>query len=327
MGNSKYSFDKKSLVNRPDGLSAFIRLKNGADTISFTIDSHIGIFDEIVIVLNGCTDNSQEICESYKAIYPDIIKIYIYEPEVYPFGSEEHKKEPFNSIHSFVNFSNFALQKTSFSHVMKLDDDHYCPISLQNKEVFLSGLDDTKVNYFSGVNLAWNNCGNIAVSSDYPLAGNGDHFIIKVTENTYFKKNDVCEYFSFDGQAFNYLGLRYFHLKYLRKNYGFSNVLDTARGKNIKMSIESSESISIEQFINEACKLSVIKNNGEAHYLFRFYNLIRWKKLRRLILLVIAKNNKLAAIRALRLKDDMVTIMNDENEASLTALFKCLPSK
>ncbi|MCE7566320.1 hypothetical protein LZS85_09385 [Aliivibrio fischeri] len=327
MENYKYRFDKALLINRPYGLSAFIRLKNGADTISFTIDSHIAIFDEIVIVLNGCTDNSLEICESYKNMYPDLIKIYIYEPEVYPFGSKEHKKEPFDSIHSFVNFSNFALQKTSFSHVMKLDDDHYCPISLQNKEMFLSGFDDDKVNYFSGVNLTWDSDGDVAINSDYPLAGNGDHFIIKLNENTYFKKNDICEYFSFDKLEFNYLGLRYFHLKYLRRNYGFSNVLNTVRGNSIKQSVEKSGNISIEQFIDAASKLAIIKNNGDIHYLFRLYRGIKWIGLRKLILLVLAKNKKLAAIRGLMLSDNMVDIINSESKESLTARFGCLQSK
>ncbi|MCD9522777.1 hypothetical protein GLP14_07980 [Photobacterium carnosum] len=323
---NEYKFNRSKLKNRKSGISAFIRLKNGADTIGYVLDSHINIFDEIVILLNGCTDLSFDVCNIYVEKYPGKIKLYHYEPEVYPFGGQKHKDEPEDSVHSFVNFSNYALQLTEYEYVMKLDDDHYCPVIYQSKDHFLNELKPDKVNMFSGINLVWDEVGNVVISKEYPLAGNGDHFIIKVDENTFFKKNDTCEYFDYNNKKINYIGLRYFHLKFLRKNFGFSNVINTTEGKIISDEVKKMKTISFSDFVN-LCESFRISGNK------RYFDdtLISRVKERlsefRLILAVASALGSFKSRRAMRLSRDFQSINKLDTPELLRELFSELKSK
>ena len=58
-----YNFKKSDLSvnNRKNGISGFLRVKNGAEFIERTIESHIDYFDEIIVVYNNCTDNTEQI--------------------------------------------------------------------------------------------------------------------------------------------------------------------------------------------------------------------------------------------------------------------------
>jgi len=56
--------------------------------------------------------------------YPKKIKIFQYKPEVYKLGSEKYKSVSENSVHSMAYYYNRVLSKTTYSHCMKLDDDH-----------------------------------------------------------------------------------------------------------------------------------------------------------------------------------------------------------
>lgn len=316
---TNYNFDNNSLENRPYGLSAFIRLKNGADTIGLVIDSHIKIFDEIVIVINNCTDNSLQVCCDYLNKYPEKLKVLIYEPYVHPFGGVEHKNEPASSKHSFVNFSNIALQSTKFSYVMKLDDDHYCPQEYQERNAFLRDFDPLKVNYFSGINLAWNIDNKVGISENYPLAGNGDHFIVKVNKSTFFKKNDVCEYFCCNGMASNYIGLRYYHLKFLRENFGFNNVVNTERGSILTKKVIDMSVVSYSDFQKSCDAFSVWSNKSY------FDERLKQKVIRLLsrfpIMIKIFKVfGSFNAIRADRLSKDFAFISEKDNCEYLTNL-------
>ncbi|BDR33666.1 hypothetical protein PDY_07140 [Photobacterium damselae subsp. damselae] len=308
----KYVFDKSKLLNRKKGLSAFVRLKNGGDTIEITIESHINIFDEIVILYNDCSDDSVLICEELRDRYPNKIKIYEYEPKVFPFGSTEHKLEPCNSVHSFVNFSNYALQLTTYETVMKLDDDHYCPKIYQSRDMFLKGFKHGRINFFSGVNLAKKK-NEIGISSLYPFVGNGDHFIFDVTDETYFTKNDICEEFHFGSIKFHYIGLRYFHLKYLRSDFGFHNVLSTEKGMCLFNEISNQYVYSTNEFLDKLKTHKILygdKNDKNSKnviilYLMRFklFRLIFTKKL------IIARiNSAYFEFRDIIFSDNLFTI-------------------
>ena len=80
--------------------------------------------DEIILVDNGSTDNTWEICKQLTKKYSDKIKIYQYNFDIPKLGSNEFKYTPENSIHSFSYFSNRVLSKVSYKYVLKIDDDH-----------------------------------------------------------------------------------------------------------------------------------------------------------------------------------------------------------
>ena len=60
---SGYSFTPSDLAvgRRLPGVSAFMRIRNGADFLEATIRSHVAFFDEIVAVYNASTDGTGDI--------------------------------------------------------------------------------------------------------------------------------------------------------------------------------------------------------------------------------------------------------------------------
>src|SRR5690606_2481883 len=61
--HSEFRFRPEDLKigERKPGISAFMRIRNGADFLEATIRSHISHFDEIVAVHNRCTDETPDI--------------------------------------------------------------------------------------------------------------------------------------------------------------------------------------------------------------------------------------------------------------------------
>jgi len=122
-----YRFSPSDLVRerRPPGISAFVRTRNGADFIEAVIRSHIGHFDEIVVVHNRCTDETPAILARLQSEFgADRLPVFDYRPEVFPPGSVQHVQEPADSPRSLVTYYNFALARTRFAVALKLDDDH-----------------------------------------------------------------------------------------------------------------------------------------------------------------------------------------------------------
>lgn len=59
---------------KKDGLSGLIRTRNEAKLLGPCIDSCIGALDELVVVYNDCTDNTEEILKEKQKQYPDKLK-------------------------------------------------------------------------------------------------------------------------------------------------------------------------------------------------------------------------------------------------------------
>lgn len=114
--------------DRPMGVSGFLRVKNDAEFLKLSVESCLPALDELVIVYNGCTDNSPEIIQDLVKLYPNKIKAFEYEPHIY---SHNLSKEEYDFIKSQDSFSpyllssyyNFALSKTSYKYAMKIDAD------------------------------------------------------------------------------------------------------------------------------------------------------------------------------------------------------------
>jgi glycosyltransferase involved in cell wall biosynthesis len=134
---------------RQDGISAFMRIKNGEDYLKASILSIINQIDELICVFNGCTDNTEKILLELEKQYPAKMVVYKYIPEVYPVNSEKYLNTEENSVHSLVYYYNFALSKTTKKYCMKLDDDQ---IYFSNKLLELKKeMDLSKENYTIGI--------------------------------------------------------------------------------------------------------------------------------------------------------------------------------
>lgn len=114
--------------DRPIGVSGFLRVKNEAEFLSLCIDSCIDALDELIIVYQECEDNSPEIIEQKRRQYPDKIKSFFYRPKVLFTNLSESEFKyvsalPLDSIHTFCNYTNYALSKVTFRYVLKIDAD------------------------------------------------------------------------------------------------------------------------------------------------------------------------------------------------------------
>lgn len=125
----EYHIDIDSFSRKlPRGVSGILRVKNDAEFLAESVDSCIGALDELIIVYNGCTDESPGIIREKAVQYGDKIKCYEYTPVVYAnnLTDEEYnfvKQLPENSPHLLANYCNYALTKVSYEFVVKIDAD------------------------------------------------------------------------------------------------------------------------------------------------------------------------------------------------------------
>lgn len=224
-----YSFrhDDLRAGQRPSGISAFMRIRNGADFLEATIRSHIDAFDEIVAVYNQCTDATPDILARLAGEFGPKLRIFHYADRVHPPGSAQHAAEAANSPNSLVNYYNFALSRTSYALATKLDDDHLAiagdlgPLCARLR----SGAEDTAsvMHCFSGVNLARDRDGRLGTPASDMISGGGDIGFFRVGPETYFDHDKRFERFRRGGLKRRFAGFLYWHLKYLKEGQGFAN--------------------------------------------------------------------------------------------------------
>lgn len=128
MGDFKVNLQDIARKKRKSGISGIMRVKNDAEFIEPSVESCIDALDELIIVYNGCTDNSPEIIKRLAAKYPQKIKAFEYTPLIYSVGLTESEYEhakslPKDSVHLLANYCNFALSKASYKYVTKIDAD------------------------------------------------------------------------------------------------------------------------------------------------------------------------------------------------------------
>lgn len=118
----------ENTVLRKRGLSGIMRAKNEGRFIGASIDSVIDALDELVVVYNDCTDDTEEVLKAKARQYGDKLKIYPYNhkvlysnltPEEYEYAASAPDDSP--RLHSTQ--CNYALSKTSYLYAVKIDPD------------------------------------------------------------------------------------------------------------------------------------------------------------------------------------------------------------
>lgn len=287
---------------RKPGISAILRIKNGAEFLRITIESHLSYFDEIVACYNDCSDSTVSILEELQNLYPDKVKIFEYKPFVHPIFSVGHNSVSTQDIHSFANFSNFAFSKASYSIVGKLDDDHLA-IDRNLKSVVSRIRNDIasnvkKIYTFSGVNLAFDVNHKLGVYKREPLVGTGDHMYFPVSSKIYFSQEKNVEAFKFLDSKYEkkYMGVLYFHLKHLKSGYGFLNLEQQKRNEIVKQYVSNSDVVGFEDFISEDSINNQCKYHNPIEYWLRtqkIFNVIIYALFKRNPPLRIARLNQL----------------------------------
>ena len=227
MDTSEFIFDKRSLdpTKRKAGISAFMRIKNGEAFLRESIESHISFFDEIVACYNDCSDNTEAILLELQKNYPERLKVYHYVPKAHPPGSDLHRSTPGDSVNSLVNFYNYALSKTSYTIATKLDDDHLAIAhNLKRAIDYIKNTWNQKsLLVYSGLNIIPDSESKPAIYKNNMFSGNADICFFPVSTETYFVHDERFELFTSNIKQKKYVGLLYFHLKFLKENYGFNN--------------------------------------------------------------------------------------------------------
>lgn len=110
------------------GLTGLIRAKNEGLFIEGCIESIINAIDELIVVYNDCTDNTESILQKLKLKYPDKLKIYPYNHNILSHNLSRQEFEyakslPDDSNRLHCNQCNYALLHASYTHAMKIDPD------------------------------------------------------------------------------------------------------------------------------------------------------------------------------------------------------------
>lgn len=160
------------------GVSGILRCKNDGMFIERCIESCIDALDELVIVYNDCTDNSEAEIKKMAAKYPDKIKWYEYPHCIYGMNitKEEYemaKELPEDSPNLFSTYSNFALSKVTTEYALKIDADQVYFIDQLKKWCdFVRGCEPQKMTlktfigkmfsvYVSGFRFLSTKCGKV----------------------------------------------------------------------------------------------------------------------------------------------------------------------
>lgn len=209
-----------------DGISAYARLKNASDFLEVSVTSLINYVDEIILVENGSTDNTREICNSLHKKYPGKIRIFQYTPKVYPLFSDDFKNCPENSVHNFAYMSNFALSKVSYKYAIKMDDDGL--FLGENMKTTLRNIRDKGLDYFHItplINVQRYKEKFVIGGSNYRSSFSGllwDIGIHPVSPRIYFHSNGKTEWYVHNYRS-KFGLISFLHLKLLKKSRGFSN--------------------------------------------------------------------------------------------------------
>lgn len=113
---------------RKNGLSGLIRTRNEAKLLGPCIDSCIEALDELIVVYNDCTDDTEQVLKEKQKQYPEKLKIYAYNYNVLSFDLtydeyEYVKTLPDDSPRLYCNQCNFGLSKMQYKYAVKIDAD------------------------------------------------------------------------------------------------------------------------------------------------------------------------------------------------------------
>ena len=243
---------------RPSGISAMMRIRNGAEYLRETIESHVAHYDEIVAAYNDCSDNTEAILLELAERYPDKVRPFHYVPAVVLPYSEEHNRTPTESVHSLANYYNWTMARTRFSTAVKLDDDHLAiPTALAEAVRYVradAARGVRKLYTFSGINLVRTGEASIAVYDNLPLVGTGDIMYFPVSSSITFKQINDFEKMVIGGPRLQkeYIGLLYFHLKHVKADFGFGNMTPERRTQAVHDFQRTLRTVSTAELQSEA---------------------------------------------------------------------------
>ena len=99
-----------------------VRLRDEEAWVRLALESFVDWCDELVVVLNVCSDRTPEIVEAFRAEHADKVKVYDYPHEIWPMGPG-HDDCPDGDPRASAALYNFTQERSTRAHVCKLDGD------------------------------------------------------------------------------------------------------------------------------------------------------------------------------------------------------------
>ena len=223
--HQKFSLTTQQIYNAPrqPGVSGYYRLYNEEDFLEDSVLSHLPFLDEIILVHDSkTTDNTPDIAQKLAQKYPDKIKYFFYQPTVIGQFTKEFKILPPTDPRSLVNYTNFALSKTTRHVVGKMDGDHIAiPETVANMKDNIHNMDFMKNTFYTyaGLNLWY--CDEVLYVDPTLIVGIGDHGFhqMRREKHYYIKSLDRAGGgFPKKGRQIICAGILYFHLKNMRSD-------------------------------------------------------------------------------------------------------------
>jgi hypothetical protein len=211
----EFNLNKRFFKYRKHGVSAMMRVKNDADWIYYAITSILEYVDEIVIVLQKSTDNTEKIIESIES---DKIKVYNYPFETFPTG-KYHFKYVKNTVFNLAYYYNYALSKTKYSYVWKWDGDQAVLNSRAKELRAIIDLNKYDIIHAKGYDIFGRELKYLCKD---PFCGN-EPCIFKVSKKTFYFSGTRSEEFSYPllqnfrrSRIYNFEKPLFMHFKYTR---------------------------------------------------------------------------------------------------------------
>lgn len=171
---------------RKPGIAAMLRVKDEEEFIKPCLVSIKDFFDEIVIALNCCTDNTPKIIAELNLPQVRVLE--------YPFtlhhNGPGHNHIPENSLHDNAYFYNWVMSKTHFQHVCKWDGDMIALPGLNSR--LRKKIQENNIVHISEVTIAGEELAYL--SREAPPTSEPRFF--RVDEDTFYKQGEICEYFT-----------------------------------------------------------------------------------------------------------------------------------
>lgn len=319
---SPYAFNNATLdAPRKPGISALMRIRNGADFLRETIESHLPYYDEIIACHNDCSDGTEAILRELEAKHPGKVRVFHYSPRVHPPCSQGHRETPTESVHSLANYYNYCLAQARYCVAVKLDDDHIA-ISRALADCVRQIRSDLergvrKLYTFSGLNLVRDQSMKLAVYGNAPFAGTGDIMYFPVCRQIYWRQAARWERLGFSGLRLQkqYMGLLFFHLKHLKPDLGFGNMEAHIRVDWEQWFRRTLQPVSFAELSGDSWRVRLRQRHNPVEYWFRTNPLVQ-----RLVYALANRHPPLRFCRLERLSGDLAAIDWDRDLFAMLGL-------
>lgn len=209
---------------RKPWISAIARLKNWEEFLEKCLTLIIDEVDEIVLLVDtSWSDSTNVICKKFSEKFGHKVKHFEYNYEVYPWNHDKYSSTPDHSVHALSYFYNFCVSKSSYSHIMKFDDDMLA-IKWSFSEIVTQIKKENSSDTFYAIpqiNISKDTHWNLAIASKYLHSWIAwlflDHWVFPVSESTYFFNDTWCENLIMNLKI-KYMNIWFFHLKNLKSD-------------------------------------------------------------------------------------------------------------